>query len=113
MYQLFFNKYLVQSITKPGLSNTTNFSPSKAFLKQNAPNPFNKSTVIGYYIPENVSNAQIMVTDMKGSMVRTFTAIKGEGQINIRTGGLPAGTYNYTLYINNKTVDTKQMVLLK
>ncbi len=103
-------KALVQSITKQAVSNTTS---STAFLKQNAPNPFNKSTVINYYVPDNVSNAQIIVTDMKGSLIRTFTPIKGEGQINIRSGELPAATYNYTLLVNGKKTDTKQMIIAK
>jgi len=40
-------------------------------------------------------------------------AAKGEGQINLRSSELPLGTYNYTLYVNNKTLDTKQMVITK
>jgi hypothetical protein len=90
----------------PNLSST-------AFLKQNTPNPFNNNSVISYYVPNNAGYAQIKITDAKGRLVKTFNAAKGEGQINIRSNELPAGTYNYTLYISNKTVDTKQMVLIK
>ncbi|MEP6597724.1 MAG: tail fiber domain-containing protein, partial [Ginsengibacter sp.] len=97
-------------IAKSGNGTTTT---STAYLKQNSPNPFNNSTVIGYYIPDNAGYAQIKITDIKGSVIKTFNPSKGEGQINIRSGELPAGTYNYTLYINNKTIDTNQMVLLK
>lgn len=103
-------KSLVQALTKQG-NNTS--SLSTAFLKQNAPNPSNNNTVIGYYIPDNVSNAQIKITDIKGSVIKTFDASKGEGQLNLKRGELPAGTYNYTLYINNKTADTKQMILVR
>jgi len=60
-----------------------------------------------------VTNAQIKITDIKGSVLKTFNASKGEGQLMIKNGQLPAGTYNYTLYINNKTVDTKQMILMR
>jgi len=86
---------------------------STAFLKQNIPNPANNNTVVSYYIPDNAGHAQIKITDVKGSLIKTFTASKGEGQINIRSDELPAGTYNYTLYINNETIDTRQMVLIK
>jgi hypothetical protein len=86
---------------------------SSGYLKQNSPNPFSGSSIISYYIPENVSNAQIKVTDINGRLIKIFNPAKGDGQINIEGGELAAGTYNYSLYINNKTVDTKQMVLLK
>lgn len=93
--------------------NGTLVTSSNAFLKQNIPNPANNNTVISYYIPGNAGYAQIKITDIKGSLVKSFNAAKGEGKINIRTGELPAGTYNYTLYINNKRVDTKQMVVVE
>ena len=102
---------LVETLSKQG-HNATALS-STAFLKQNAPNPFNNNTIINYYIPDNAGYAQIKITDIKGSVIKSFNAAKGEGQIKIRSSELPAGTYNYTLYINNKTVDTRQMVLLK
>jgi len=98
-------------IAKSG--NGIAITSSTGYLKQNAPNPFNNNTVISYYIPDNAGYAQIKITDVKGSVVKTFNATKGEGQINIKNGELAAGNYNYTLYVNNKTVDTKQMVLLK
>jgi hypothetical protein len=103
-------KAIVETLSKQE-GNTRAFST--AFLKQNVPNPVNNNTVISYYIPDNAGYAQIKITDAKGRIVKTFSAAKGEGQLNIKTGELPAGTYNYTLYISNKTVDTKQMVLMK
>lgn len=94
----------------PGNNNLTALS---GYLKQNSPNPFNTNTVITYYVPDNAGFAQVMVTDMKGRVIKVFTATKGEGQLNIKGGELPSGSYNYTLYVNNTRVDTKQMVLLK
>ena len=101
---------MVETLSKQR-GNTTAFST--AFLKQNVPNPVNNNTVISYYIPDNAGYAQIKITDAKGRLVKTFNASKGEGQINIKSSELPAGAYNYTLYIGNKTVDTKQMVLVR
>ncbi len=86
---------------------------SSGYLKQNAPNPFNENTVISYHVPDNAGHAQIRITDVAGRLIKTFNATNGEGQINIRSGELPPGTYSYTLFVNNKTVDTKKMVLLK
>jgi len=86
---------------------------SLGHIKQNSPNPFNNNTLISYYIPENAGTAHIKITDAKGRLVKMFNTAKGEGKINIKRGELAAGTYNYTLYISNKPVDTKQMVLIK
>ena len=104
-------KVLVQNLATQRGYNTG--LSSAGFLKQNVPNPVGNNTVISYYIPDNAGYAQIKITDMKGSVIKSFNAAKGEGQINLRSGDLPAGTYNYTLYISNKIVDTKQMVLVK
>ena len=97
-------------ITKNG--NGGSLSSSTGYLKQNAPNPFNSNTVISYYVPNDAGHAQIRITDVLGRVIKTFNAPTGEGQIAIRSGDLSAGTYSYTLFVNNRTIDTKQMVLL-
>ena len=86
---------------------------SSGYLKQNAPNPFSRNTVISYQVPHNAGHAQIRITDVTGRLIKVFNAAKGEGKINIRNGELPAGTYSYTLYVDNNIVDTRQMVMLK
>lgn len=50
---------------------------------------------------------------MKGSVLRAYNVLRGEGQVNIKRGELPSGTYNYTLYVDNNKIDTKQMILIK
>ncbi len=98
-------------ITKGGNGLPNTFSTG--FLKQNAPNPFNSNTVISYYVPDDAGHAQIAITDVSGRVIKTFNAPKGDGIINIRSGELSAGNYNYTLIVDSKRVDTKKMVLLK
>ncbi len=93
------------------LSNSNHtIGSSAAYIKQNAPNPFTNATVISYYTP---ANAQIKITDMKGVALKTYFINKGEGQINVSNVQLATGTYNYTLYVDGKKVDTKQMVITK
>ena len=49
---------------------------------------------------------------MNGKVVKTITAIaKGNGQIILKAGELTAGTYQYSLIVNGKLIDTKKMVL--
>jgi hypothetical protein len=85
-----------------------------AYLEQNAPNPFNNSTTIRYHIPASASNAQIIVINAVGRMVKTFTVInKGAGSITINGSELAAGNYYYTLIVDGKKADSRQMILNK
>jgi uncharacterized protein YhfF len=91
-------------------STTTSLS---GYLKQNNPNPLNGNTVIKYFVPNDARNAQIVVTDIKGSMLKTYKVPTGEGQLIITKGELASGTYNYILYVNNNKIDTKQMIVVR
>jgi len=95
------------------LHNSVPVSSSGGYLKQNVPNPAGTNTIIGYYIPGNAVHAQIRVTDNKGSALKIYDASRGDGQVNIKSGELAAGTYNYILYVNDKKIDSKQMVIIK
>jgi hypothetical protein len=84
-------------------------------LGQNVPNPFSESTVIQYYLPANVGDAIIRITDMNGSPIEDLRLEnqKGVNQVEFRTHGLAAGTYLYSLFVDGKFVSTKKMVLAR
>ena len=85
-----------------------------ARLEQNAPNPFNKNTVISYFLPEKAGSAVMNITDMNGKIIKTIALNeKGKGQLLLEAGQLTAGTYQYSLLVNGKVLDTKKMVLTK
>lgn len=87
---------------------------SSAGLLQNVPNPYKNSTTISYYLPAKVSSAQITVTDNSGRVLKQINISgQGKGSVNIDAASLAAGTYNYSLWIGGKLIDTKQMVLTK
>jgi hypothetical protein len=99
-------------ITKRG--NAVSSTVLSGYIKQTIPNPANNNTVISYYLPDNITGkSQIMITDVKGSVLKVYNASKGAGQVNIRAGELAAGTYNYALYVNEKRIDSKEMVIIK
>src|SRR4029079_2588239 len=52
------------------------------YLKQNTPNPVANTTIISYYLPENIKQAQIRVTDIKGSVLKVYNASGGAGEVN-------------------------------
>jgi len=85
-----------------------------ARLEQNAPNPFNNNTVIHYNVPSNAGNAQIIVIDASGQVLKIISlSNKGAGQVTITAGTLAAGNYRYSLVVDGNKIDSKQMILTK
>jgi len=83
-------------------------------LYQNFPNPFSQNTTIYYHLSDGVSNAQLIISDVAGAVVKTFTLnALDNGQVNIKDGELSPGVYFYSLIIDGKKVDAKQMTLTK
>lgn len=100
----------------PGKNGSTaeaenKISLSSVSLEQNVPNPLAGSTSIGYFIPSNMHNAQLIVTDMSGKLIKQITLQNGKGNITIDASTLSAGTYNYSLMVNGKVVASKKMVV--
>lgn len=86
----------------------------KMMLLQNIPNPFNSETRIGYYLPETVGNARLLVYDLQGSQLKNIpVSERGKGEVIIQAYELNAGMYIYTLLADGKEVDTKRMILTK
>lgn len=97
-----------------GGKNINNSNTSAAYLEQNRTNPFDGFTIIKYHFPSNAGNGKVVITDMKGNTVKTITVSNNDnGQITLHSGLLSAGTYNYSLYLNNKLMDSKQMIFAK
>lgn len=91
---------------------TTLYQP--ATLKQNQPNPFSKNTVIEYDLPKDIDAAQLQITNQKGQLIKSILLDKtGKGQVELKSKTLSIGTYFYSLIVDGKVVDTKQMVLTK
>ncbi len=83
-----------------------------ATLAQNAPNPFNQNTTIGYYLPSNVANAVIYIYNLQGSQIQSYTINdRGNGSLVISGNSLTAGMYIYALITDGTLIDTKRMIL--
>ena len=94
--------------------NSASASITSASLQQNVPNPYNHTTSIPYNLPEQFSSAQIMVTDVSGKVLKVITVSgKGKGVLNLDASTLSSGTYNYSLVIDGKLIDTKKMISIK
>lgn len=86
-----------------------NLSP---VLYQNIPNPFKDKTVIRYYLPNESSATSMIIFDMNGKLIKTYSInATGNGAIEINGGELQPGMYMYSLIANGKEIDTKKMIL--
>jgi hypothetical protein len=83
-------------------------------LEQNRPNPFTNNTNIGYTLPRKFTRAQIVITDKNGKTLKTVNVSgSGNGTLKIDASTLISGAYQYSLYVDGKLINTKQMELLK
>jgi len=83
-----------------------------AYLDQNAPNPFSQTTEIGYYLPDAVQKASLIIYNMNGNQIEVISVNqKGKGCVTINGSELQPGMYFYTLIADGKEVDTKRMIL--
>lgn len=81
-------------------------------LYQNEPNPFNGTTVIRYYIPENMQHDAFMAFyDAYGKEIKNVKiGESGFGKIEVNAQNVAAGIYTYSLLVNGRVVDTKKMI---
>jgi hypothetical protein len=84
-----------------------------ASLQQNSPNPFSQSTVIRYTLPQTGKQAQMVISNTAGNVVRQIPLQPGTNSITIEGGALSADIYYYSLYVENSLIDTKKMILTK
>jgi hypothetical protein len=107
-------KQQVATLTGSSSADSKIATLSSAMLLQNVPNPYKNSTTIQYNLPAKISSAQIIVTDNSGKVLKQVNVSgAGRGSVNINASSLAAGSYNYSLWIDGRLIDTKQMVLSK
>ena len=95
-------------------NNNQSVNLSSALLLQNVPNPFISNTSISYHLPGNVKYAEIVITDKQGkNLKRVQLNSTGNGKVELNTGAMASGTYQYSLFVNGSMVDSKQMILSK
>ncbi|HUM45368.1 MAG TPA: tail fiber domain-containing protein, partial [Chitinophagales bacterium] len=101
--------YEVDNYTKEAIT-----IDNAASLEQNSPNPFNTQTTVRYTIPSTYRSASIQISDMKGNVIKTyFISQAGKGELIINAGELSSGSYQNTLIVDGRKIDTKQMVLAR
>ncbi|HUP11442.1 MAG TPA: hypothetical protein VM187_04505, partial [Niastella sp.] len=65
-------------------------------------------------IPLNATIATLTFTNAKGQLIKTIAIRnRGGGLLTFNTSMLAPGTYNFTLHVDGKTVETKRMVVVQ
>jgi hypothetical protein len=93
--------------------SSKNISITGASLGQNMPNPFTRNTTISYTLPQKCSGAQIIINDNNGRTIKRINISTGKGMVNVDASTLSSGTYSYSLVVDGKLIDSKQMVFAK
>lgn len=83
-------------------------------LLQNRPNPFDEATIIGVQLHTKAiyKNAEIKIHDVKGKLVKTLPIdLTSEiNEVEYHHGYGKVGTFIYSLWVDGKKMDQKQMV---
>ncbi len=80
-------------------------------LNDARPNPARDHTWIDYHLPVGVQNAQIVVRNLLGNIVRTENLSMESERVRINTSSLSKGIYIYSLLIDNQVVKSKRLVV--
>ncbi len=108
---------LENKVIRENLNNCCSSSPREpsandAFLLQNAPNPFNESAEIRYFIPEGLEDVEIRIYDLKGSVMSAIQINEtGDGKLAVDSTTLATGTFVYSLSVSGKIIDSKVMII--
>lgn len=95
-------------------NNSSNLEAEDAYLLQNAPNPVVDQSQIRYFVPENMTDARVEITDLKGIVLQSYELEQfGLNQVNVDTQSLGTGNYIYTLFVDGKIVDSRVMIVTK
>ena len=87
-------------------------SVKRAWLGQNAPNPFGSSADVRLSVPSDAKSATLCVYDMTGKQLRQISVSdRGETVVSLSADGLSAGMYLYSLIVDGSLIDTRRMVV--
>jgi hypothetical protein len=75
------------------------------------PNPIIENAYIDYRLLSDQVKAKIIVHDILGNIVGEYPLIPTETLIRIKAEELTSGIYFYTLYVNNKAMTTRKIMM--
>lgn len=85
-------------------------SKMSELMGQNYPNPSDSYTI--FPLGEINKNMNILLSDITGRQVASYSVKKGDTQLRINTSGLKAGQYICTLHDGNSVVNSKRITIV-
>ncbi|MGB3075243.1 MAG: tail fiber domain-containing protein, partial [Chitinophagales bacterium] len=105
-----FGNTMVDGAAKITISN----EKISSLLGQNIPNPFENNTLIPFRIPKGCISASIVISEAAtGRIITAIPTSCNETHVLFESATLDAGNYIYSLFVDGKAIDTKQMQLFK
>ena len=105
------NKVIRESLNNCCSNNQLGLSANDAYLIQNAPNPFNATSEIRYFVPGGLEDVEIRICDVKGEVLSSIKVTEaGYGKIEVDSADLTTGTFVYTLSVKGEVIDSKVMI---
>lgn len=81
-----------QLVYVPGEAEPSDPASAMAF-----PNPANRLATISYNLPAGVQNAELLLCDPAGRILKTWNVNGPSGNLTVNTTGFPGGIYFYSL----------------
>lgn len=99
--------YIQTEIWHLGINNLAN---SKAEIGLVYPNPANQRFTAEYSLTSEL-NARMVLQNILGSIIREEPIANGKGKIQMDVAGLPEGIYFFSLYLNDKSVSSRKLLI--
>ena len=78
------------------------------------PNPFSESTKVRWEIPGTFNDAMIYFYDNGGTLINSYKITEpAKGELQVFGSKLSSGIYTYTLVVNGKVIDSKNILKTK
>ncbi len=106
----------LESLAGVGINQISSEVPDKYILHQNYPNPFNPTTKINFDLPKNNGFVSLKVYNVLGQLVSDLVNKQlqsGTYEYEFDAASLNSGIYFYSLQVDDETVGTKKMVVVK
>lgn len=82
-----------------------------SYIKQNIPNPTSSDTKIEYSVPVGTKDGAVIVFDMTGKLIKSFTLNQTKGEVLIKGEEFGSGLFHYSLIVEGKVIETKKMLI--